>query len=151
MTSRRNARVAQAIRETVSTAILLELRDPRIQDVTVTRVEPSSDVRAAKIYVSIMGDQKKQQLCLHGLHSARGFLQKKIADRMQTRNTPVLKFVLDDGVKLSLEAAKIISSVLGDDRAAEADIGVGGMPPDGDPIGPDTSADAIDLPESDTP
>jgi len=130
---------------------LLELRDPRIQDVTVTRVEPSSDVRAAKIYVSIMGDQKKQQLCLHGLHSARGFLQSKIADRMQTRNTPVLKFVLDDGVKQSLEAAKIIKSVLGDDRADEADIAVGGMPPDGDPTAPDSSADDMDLPESDTP
>jgi len=156
MTSRRNARVAQAIRETVSTAILLELRDPRIEDVTVTRVEPSSDVRTAKIYVSIMGDAKKQQLCLHGLRSARGFLQNKIADRMQTRNTPVLQFVLDEGVKQSIEAAKIIRSVLGDAAAPETADDVDATPPDGDPTDPNTNdpntnADQDDLQDSDTP
>ena len=164
MTSRRNARVAQAIRETVSTAILLELRDPRIQDVTVTRVEPSSDVRTAKIYVSIMGDAKKQQLCLHGLRSARGFLQNKIADRMQTRNTPVLQFVLDEGVKQSIEAAKIIRSVLGDASVSADDVDA--TPPDSDPTDPNTNdpdnndpdnndsdnnADQDDLQDSDTP
>jgi len=134
MSSRRTARVAQAIRETVSTAILLELRDPRIQGVTVTRVEPSSDVRAAKIYVSIMGDENKQQLCLHGLRSARGFLQNKIADRMQTRNTPVLKFVLDEGVKKSLEAAEIIRTVLDNDEASQIECGADTTPADGDPL-----------------
>jgi len=74
MPSRRSQKAAQAIREVVSMAILAELKDPRIQDVTVTYVEVSGDLRHAKVHVSVMGDQSKQQLSLQGLRSAAGFL-----------------------------------------------------------------------------
>ena len=67
MTSRRVLKVAQAIREVVSSAIVMEMRDPRIADVTVTFVEVSGDMRRARVHVTIMGDDQKQQLCLHGL------------------------------------------------------------------------------------
>ncbi len=96
----------------VSTTILTELRDPRIADVTVTRVEVSPDMREAKVHVSVMGDQAKQQLSLHGLQHAAGFLQQKIAQRIDTRYTPRLRFVLDRGVKHSLEVSRILSEVL---------------------------------------
>lgn len=112
MTTRRTARVAEAIRQTVSMAILTELRDPRIQGVTVTRVEAASDMRTAKVYVSILGDEKLQKLCLHGLNSAKGVLQAKIADRMKSRFTPVLRFIIDDGVKKSIEASRLIREAL---------------------------------------
>ena len=59
MSSRRALKAAQAIREVVSTAILLELKDPRVKDVTVTLVEVSGDLRNAKVYVSVMGDDTK--------------------------------------------------------------------------------------------
>lgn len=119
MTSRRTARAAKAIQETVSTAILFEVRDPRVKNVTVLHVEVSPDLRAAKVYVSVMGDVKQQRLCMHGLESARGFLQAKVADRIQTRYTPVLTFVLDQGVKKSIEASRLIREALADGTSAD--------------------------------
>jgi ribosome-binding factor A len=110
--SRRTARIAEAIRETVSTTVLFELRDPRIKNVTVISVDVSPDIRSAKVYVSIMGDEKAQSLALHGLESARGFLQARVADRIETRYTPILKFVIDPGVKKSIEASRLLREVL---------------------------------------
>ena len=67
MSSRRVLKAAEAIREVVSMSILTDLRDPRIEGVTVTYVEVSPDMRQAKVHVSIMGDAAQQRLCLHGL------------------------------------------------------------------------------------
>lgn len=114
MNSRRLLKAAEAIREVVSMAILVELKDPRISDVTVTYVEVSPDMRHARVHVSVMGDEKKQKLCLHGLESASGFLQSKVAKRIDTRYTPRLKFVLDRGVKHSIEVARILHELLPD-------------------------------------
>ena len=112
MKSRRTAKVAQAVLESVSSAILFGLKDPRVRNVTVVRVDVKPDIRSAKVYVSIMGDEKTRSLSMRGLNSARGYLQAKVADRLQTRYTPVLKFVLDDSVKKSMEVSRIISEVL---------------------------------------
>jgi len=117
MTSRRVLKVAEAIREVVSLAILTELRDPRVRDVTVTFVEVSADLRNAKVHVSVMGDERKASLCLHGLENAAGFLQRKVGDRLDTRYTPRLKFELDTGVKKSLAVARILEDVLPKDPA----------------------------------
>ncbi|MCA9042001.1 MAG: 30S ribosome-binding factor RbfA [Planctomycetaceae bacterium] len=111
MTSRRIEKLAQAIKEQVSTTILLHLRDPRVKNVTVLGVEVAPDVRSATILVSIMGNEKEQALCMHGLESARGFLQSKVADRIQTRYTPILKFKLDEGIKKSFEAERILKEL----------------------------------------
>lgn len=108
MTSRRLLKAAEAIREVVSMAILTELRDPRIQNVTVTGVEVAPDMRTAKVLVSIMGSEGQQHMCLNGLNRSAGFLQSKIAKRIDTRYTPRLTFTMDDGVKKSLEMAKIL-------------------------------------------
>jgi ribosome-binding factor A len=112
MSSRRVAKVSEALREQVSTSILFELKDPRVKYVTVTRVEVSPDLRNAKVYVSVMGDEKTQRLTLHGLQSARGFLQAKIAEGLQLRYTPILQFHLDQGVKRSIEASRLLREVL---------------------------------------
>lgn len=108
MSSRRTLKAAQAIREVVGMAIIAELQDPRIKNVTVTNVEVSADMRHAKVHVSVMGDESAQNLSLRGLQSAAGFLQAKCAKRIDTRYTPQLTFVLDQGVKRSLEMAKIL-------------------------------------------
>lgn len=113
MTSRRLAKAAEAIRESVSSTILFELKDPRVKNVTVLRAEAAPDLRTAKVYVSVMGTVKEQRLCLHGLESARGFIQAKLADRLQTRYTPVLTFILDPSVKRSIEASRLLRDVLG--------------------------------------
>jgi ribosome-binding factor A len=114
MNSRRLLKAAEAIREVVSMAILVELKDPRISDVTVTYVEVAPDMRQARVHVSVMGDEKKQDLCLHGLQNASGFLQGKVAKRIDTRYTPRIKFVLDQGVKHSIEVTRILREVLPD-------------------------------------
>src|SRR5262249_39342474 len=103
MKTHRLARVSEAVREVASGTILFELRDPRVKNVTVTRAEVSGDLQHAKVYVSIMGTPKEQQLCMHGLKHAAGFIQAKLAKRLQTRFTPVVHFVLDQGVKKSIE------------------------------------------------
>jgi ribosome-binding factor A len=108
MSHRRTAKVAQAIRQVVSTAILTELRDPRVKKVTVLNVEVPPDLRSAKVYVSVMGEEREGHLVLRGLQSARGFLQSRIADEIDLRWTPILEFVLDSGVKKSIETSKIL-------------------------------------------
>ena len=120
MTSRRVLKAAEAIREVVGMAILTDLRDPRIQDVTVTFVEVSPDMRNAKVHVSVMGDDKKQQLSLRGLESSAGFLQKKVGNRIETRYVPKIKFVLDQGVKNAIEVARILNDVLPDQQSEAA-------------------------------
>lgn len=121
MTSRRVLRAAEAIREVVSMAILSELKDPRVSDVTVTYVEVSPDLRNAKVHVSVMGDETKQELCLRGLQHSAGFLQSKLNRRIDTRYTPRLKFLLDQGVKKSIEISRILDEVLPKEEAAEFD------------------------------
>ena len=112
MSSRRVLKVAEAIREVVSMAILTELRDPRISDVTVTYVEVSADLRSAKVHVSVMGGEAKQKLSLHGLQNSAGFLQQKVARRIETRYTPRLTFLLDQGVKHSIEVSRLLGELL---------------------------------------
>ncbi|MCE9607459.1 MAG: 30S ribosome-binding factor RbfA [Planctomycetia bacterium] len=112
MTSRRLLKAAQAIREVVSMAILSELKDPRVQHVTVTKVEVLPDMKQAKVYVTIMGEETQQRLALHGLQSSAGFLQHKIATRIDTRYTPRLEFIFDQGVKNTLEIDRILRRVL---------------------------------------
>lgn len=110
--SRRVLKVASAIREVVSMAILTEMKDPRINHVTVTFVEVAPDLRTAKINVSIMGTTSQQNTALVGLQHAAGFLQQKIARRIETRYTPRITFVLDQGVKHSIEISRILDDVL---------------------------------------
>jgi len=118
MSSRRVEKAAEAIRGVVSMAILAELKDPRIQDVTVTYVEVSPDLRHAKVHVSVMGDETHQKLSLRGLQSAAGFLQAKIAERIEIRYTPKLSFLLDQGVKRSIAVAQILQQVLPSEKPA---------------------------------
>ena len=112
MKTHRLARVAEAIREVASETILYELRDPRVKMVTVTRAEVSGDLQHAKVYVSVMGTPSEQKLTMHGLKHAAGFVQSKLAKRLQTRYTPTLQFVLDQGVKHSLEMTRLINEAL---------------------------------------
>lgn len=119
MSSRRTAKASRAIREVVSKAILFEMNDPRVKDVTVLDVEVAPDMRSAKVYVSIMGNPKAQDLTLHGLNSARGFLQRRIADEIDTRYTPILTFVNDDSVKKSIQASQILQQLAEEREAAE--------------------------------
>src|SRR5262245_66375053 len=121
MSSRRLQKAAEAIREVVSMAILTDLRDPRIEGVTVTYVEVSPDMRQAKVHVSIMGSDTQQRLCLKGLQNSAGYLQSKISDRIDTRYTPRLRFELDEGVKKSLAISQMLQELLPDESPQATD------------------------------
>jgi ribosome-binding factor A len=112
MTSRRLLKAAEAIREVVSMAILTQVRDPRVKNVTVTGVDVAPDMKSAKVRVTIMGDEKQQGLGLRGLQHSAGFLQSVIAEKIDTRYTPRLTFEIDKGVLHSFEVARILKEVL---------------------------------------
>ena len=108
MKSHRLARVSEVVREVAASTILFEIKDPRVKGVTVTRAEVSADLQHTKIHVSVMGTAAEQKLTMHGLKSAAGFVQTKIAERLTTRYVPHVTFVLDEGVKKSIEISKLI-------------------------------------------
>jgi ribosome-binding factor A len=108
MKSHRLARVSEVIREVAASTILFDLKDPRVKNVTVTRAEVSADLQHAKVYVSVMGTEAEQKLTMHGLTSAAGFVQTKLADRLTTRFVPHVTFILDEGVKKSIEISRLI-------------------------------------------
>jgi ribosome-binding factor A len=121
MSSRRVLKAAQAIREVVSMAIITDIKDPRVKDVTVTFVEVAGDMRMAKVHVSVMGDETKQNLCLKGLQSSVGYLQKKVGNRIDTRYTPRIQFQLDKGLQNAMSVTRILEEVLPAEKTAEAE------------------------------
>jgi len=121
VSTRRQLKAAEAVREVVSMAILTQVRDPRVQGVTVTGVEMDPDMRAATVHVSVMGSPAKEELALKGLASSAGFLQAQVAERIETRYTPRLKFKLDSGVKRSIEIARVLSEVMPASSSGAAD------------------------------
>jgi len=133
MKTHRLARVAEAIREVASETILFELADPRVKRVTVTRAEVSGDLQHAKVYVSIMGTPQEQKQTMHGLRHATGFVQAKLAKRLQTRFTPALRFVLDEGVKKSIEMTRLINEALGPSAPSNSEPDAGEEPAPGGP------------------
>ena len=114
MSSRRTLKAAEAIREVVAMSILTDLKDPRVQDTTITSVEVSGDMRYAKVFISVMGSEKKQQLSLKGLQSAAGFLQAKCAARIDTRYTPRIQFQIDEGQKKAQEMNRLLKELYPD-------------------------------------
>ncbi len=92
-------------------SILTDLRDPRVRDVTVLAVEVTADMREAKVSVSVMGNDAQQALSLRGLQNSAGFLQSKIADKVETRYIPKLRFVLDQGVKNVAAVGEILDRI----------------------------------------
>jgi len=77
--------------------------------VSVTKVDTTSDLSYSKIYVSIMGDDEQKKEVLEGLKNAAGFIRGRIASSVNLRNTPELRFILDDSLEYSLKMSKLIS------------------------------------------
>lgn len=113
MKKHRVSRVAEMIREVASETILFKLSDPRVKRVTVMSVDVSPDLQHARVNVSVMGTPAQQNTTLKGLQHAAGFIQAQLGDRMRSRYTPSLRFVLDQGVKHSVEISRLINEALG--------------------------------------
>jgi ribosome-binding factor A len=106
-------RVDEAVREVLSDAISKDLKDPRIGFVTVTAVNTSRDLRHARVYVSVLGDQRTREATLAGLRSAHGFLQGAIASQLSLKHTPTLLFEYDETVERAARLSELIDHVAG--------------------------------------
>ena len=101
-------RVNEAIREILGDAITTELKDPRIGFVTVTEVDTTPDLRAARVYVSVLGTPEERESSLAGLRSSHGFLQGKIAGGMRMKRTPTLTFEYDESVDRGARISRLL-------------------------------------------
>jgi ribosome-binding factor A len=99
MRSERIRRVNEAMREVLSEAITTELKDPRVGFITVTSVDTSPDLRHARVFVSVLGDDKQREESLAGLSSSHGYLQSRVASRLRMKHTPTLAFQYDPSVE----------------------------------------------------
>ena len=108
---KRSDRIAESIREEISSILLQEINDPRIQFVSVMRVEVSADLQHAKIFVSIIGSEEKKQEAFEGLKSARGFIQRKLGKRIRLRYTPEISFKMDTSVDKGMHIYELLQEI----------------------------------------
>jgi ribosome-binding factor A len=104
----RMRRVNEAVREVVSARIAEGLRDPRIGFVTVTSVDTTSDLRQARVYVSVLGSDEEREATLAGLESAHGVLQQAVARELRMKHTPTLQFVFDESIDRGMRISELL-------------------------------------------
>jgi ribosome-binding factor A len=115
MSAGRMRRVDEAVRAVLSDAIAKDLQDPRVGFVTVTAVKTSPDLRHARVYVSILGDEQARADSLAGLRSATGFLQAHVASELTLKHTPALVFEYDESVERGMRITRLLDETARDD------------------------------------
>ena len=108
MPTARMRRVNEVIREVLAAAIATDLKDPRIGFVTVTDVDTSPDLRAARVFVSVLGTDAEREAALAGLQSAHGVLQGRIASELRMKRTPTLTFEYDDSIERGIRLSELL-------------------------------------------
>ncbi|WP_040572352.1 30S ribosome-binding factor RbfA [Selenomonas flueggei] len=111
MSKVRVEKVQELMKQEISDIIFNELKDPRIGFVTVTSVACTEDLREAKIYVSVMGDEKKARDTLNGLNSSLGFVRREIGKRIRLRFTPEISFALDTSLNYSDHIQRLLNEI----------------------------------------
>jgi ribosome-binding factor A len=106
----RMRRINEVLRETIGSAIASDLEDPRIGFVTVTAVETSPDLRSARVYVSVLGDEQEREDTLAALRSSHGILQAAIAREARMKYTPKLTFHYDEGPERAMRLGRLLDS-----------------------------------------
>src|ERR1700729_1934709 len=109
MDSTRLRRVDEAMRAVLSDAISKDLKDPRVGFVTVTGVKTSPDLRYARVYVSVLGDDQAREGSLDGLRSAHGYLQHRLASALSLKHTPALTFEYDDSIDRGMRISELLA------------------------------------------
>jgi len=113
VTGDRMRRVDEAVREVLSDAISLKVKDPRIGFVTVTAVETDPDLRRARVFVSVLGNAGARKRSMQGLRSAHGILQRAVASELRLKHTPALEFVYDDTSERGMRIGELIDREAG--------------------------------------
>jgi ribosome-binding factor A len=117
MSGRRSERLGEEIREAVARIIADGLNDPRIGFVTVTRASLTADLRTARVYVGVLGNEEQRAKTLAGLAQAAGFIRRELGRRVRVRHTPELSFHYDTG----LDATDRVAQLLEENRAGEGE------------------------------
>ena len=102
-------RVDEAMRSVLSETIATGLQDPRVGFVTVTAVKTSPDLRHARVYVSVLGDEAEREQTLEGLRSAHGFLQSRVASGLRLKHTPTLQFDYDGSIDQGMRITELLN------------------------------------------
>lgn len=135
--SRRVERINGLLRQEISQLLAREIKDPRLGGViSITQVQTASDLRSARVLVSVMGDQETRETALDGIQSAAAFLRRELRDRLKLRYVPFLKFALDD----SMENADALLRLMDRLRAEPVDPDPSPQPDTGIPRNPQESA-----------
>ncbi len=117
MPSDRMRRVDEAVRQVLTDAVAQDLQDPRIGFVTMTSVKTTSDLRHARVYVSVLGDETQRAASLAGLRSAHGALQRRLARELRMKRTPTLEFVYDDTTDRAMRVEELLERTADSGRA----------------------------------
>ena len=109
--TQRPERVSEALRQEISKIVHDELKDPRIGFVTITKVDLSKDLRFAKVYYSVMGEEKDRNLTIKGLNSARGYIKRLIGKRLGLKFTPEITFVVDKSLAYARHIYEVLDKI----------------------------------------
>ena len=113
----KNIRINEEVMRELSNIIRGEIKDPRIHPMTsVVAVEVAPDLKTAKAYISVLGNEKAQADTIAGLRSAEGFIRRTLAKSINLRNTPQITFVLDQSIEYGIAMSKMIDEVTKNDR-----------------------------------
>ena len=135
--SRRVERINGLLRQEISQLLAREIKDPRLGGViSITQVQTASDLRSARVLVSVMGDRETRETALDGIQSAAAFLRRELRDRLKLRYVPFLKFALDD----SMENADALLRLMDRLRAEPVDPAPSPQPDTDRPRSPQESA-----------
>jgi ribosome-binding factor A len=110
--SNKNMRINGEVQRELSNIIRNEIKDPRIHLMTsVTDVEVAPDLKTAKVFISVLGTDEEKADTMKGLKSAEGYIRTKLARSINLRNTPELKFILDESIEYGMNMSKLIDEV----------------------------------------
>ena len=116
----KNTRINGEVQRELSNIIRGEIKDPRINPLTsVVAVEVAPDLKTCKAYISVLGDEESQAKTLAGLKSAEGFIRSKLAKTVYLRNTPEIRFVLDQSIEYGVKMSKMIDEVTKDIKSED--------------------------------
>ena len=111
MTSHRANRVAEEIKKEVTQMLREEIKDPRIGFVTVTGIEVTSDIRYAKVFISVLGDDEAKVQSLKALEKAKGFVRSELGKRIRLRYIPEISFKFDSSIEHGARIMKLLNEV----------------------------------------
>ena len=116
----KNTRINGEVQRELSNIIRGDIKDPRINPLTsVVAVEVAPDLKTCKAYISVLGDEESQAKTLAGLKSAEGFIRSKLAKTVNLRNTPEIRFVLDQSIEYGVKMSKMIDEVTKDIKSED--------------------------------